>query len=128
MTQKNIEIMDRIVEEMASGSTLSKALSEVYVKRNVSIPYCEGMFSESVVSSNLPARITNSLMRARLKSIDEVIKYAEQHGLSGIRNFGKTSCMELMEYILDAAWEKMGKDERVVFLIDIVERNEDNIR
>lgn len=128
MTDRNIEIMDRIVEEMASGSTLSKALSEVYVKRNVAIPYHEGMFNESLLDLNMPARITNSLMRSRLKSIDEVIKYAEENGLNGIRNFGKTSCMELMEYILDAAWEKMSKDERVVFLIDIVERNENNIR
>lgn len=128
MTDRNIEIMDRIVEEMAAGVKLSKALELVYTKRNVAIPYCEGMFDTPVLSSGLPQRITNALMRARLKSIDEVVKFAEKHRLTEVQNFGKSSCMELMEYMLDAAWEKMDKDERVVFLIDIVERNEDNIR
>ncbi len=128
MTERNITIMDRIVEEMASGVKLSKALELVYTKRNVAIPYCDGMFDTPVLSSGLPPRITNALMRARLKSIDEVVQFVEKKRLMDISNFGRTSCMELMEYMLDAAWEKMDKNERVAFLIDVVERNEENIR
>ena len=44
MTQKNIDIMDLIVNKMANGDRLSKALGDVYYKRNVLVPYDGLMF------------------------------------------------------------------------------------
>ena len=128
MTQKNIEIMDKIVDEMAQGRSLSRALRKVYVKRNVAIPFCDEMFNINISSLNVPTRGYNALMRKHLTTVNDVIEYGQKYPLADIQQFGKASGVRLFEEILDYAWSKMSQDERVEFLIDVVERNEGNVR
>ena len=74
-------------------------------------------------------RSYNALMNARLITVNDIIKYASEHpGFVGIRNFGKTSGIEVLETILDIAWDKMNKQQRRDFLIDTVIRNQFNVR
>ena len=128
MTQRNIDIMDRIVDELASGKKLSEALNTVYEKRNVEIPYNDEMFDIKITDLNLSNRAIGALMRARLTTINEVIEYGRKRPLSNINNFGKISGVEFLELVLNLAWDKMSKKEKVEFLIDTVERNQGNIR
>ncbi len=129
MTQKNIDIMDKIVDEMIAGKKLSKALEVVYNKRNVVMPYCEKIFTMPTSLLGLSVRSNNALMNAGLKTANDIIKYASKHpGFAGIRNLGRTSCVEVLETILDFAWEHMNKQERADFLINTVTRNQFNIR
>lgn len=129
MTQKNIDIMDRIVDELAAGKKISKALEVVYNKRNIAIPYCEEAFAMPTPLLGLSVRSYNALMNAGLKTINDIVKYASTHpGFVGIRNFGKTSGIEVLEIILDFAWERMNKQQRKDFLIDTVIRNQFNVR
>lgn len=125
MTQRNIDVMDIIVDKMANGAKLSEALKSVYSKRNVCIPYDEADFDVSVLDLGLSKRAANALMRTKLKTLNEVIEFCNEQKITEILNLGKTSGVEIFEAILDYRWVHMSKDERVDFLIDVVERNQD---
>lgn len=128
MTQTNINTMDLIIDKMAEFKSLSRALRHVYKKRNVAIPFNDKTFDIEVLKLDVHSRASNALMRSGLKTLNDVIDYAEDHNLGKVKNLGKVSAIEVMETMLDIAWSKMNEDERVAFLIDIVERNEDNLR
>lgn len=128
MTNTNIEIMDRIVDSLVAGKKLSEALSEVYSKRNVAIPFTGEMFDVSILDLHMTARTSNALMRAKLHTLNDVVVYNQVKNIMRVRNFARSGCVELMETILDYCWDKMNNDEKVEFLIDVVERNSNNIR
>lgn len=128
MTQRNIEIMDIIVNKMAEGETLSKALKMVYSKRNVYIPYNEGDLDVSLMDLGMTSRATNPLLRAKLRTISDVVEFCKENKITDIVNLGRISGIEVFETILDYCWDNMSKNEKVSFLIDIVERNSGNTR
>ena len=128
MTQRNIDVMDMIVNKMIEGDTLSKALKTVYNKRHVAIPHKEEIYEVSITSLSMSNRTVNTVMRGRLRTIGEVIEFCKTKKITEITNLGRNSGMELFEAILDYCWDHMDQKERVSFLIDTVERNSDNIR
>lgn len=128
MTQRNIEAMDIIVTKMAEGTSLSKALEAVYEKRTVRIPYKEEYFDELIIEFGLSRRSTNALLRAKLRTIGDVVKFCNEKKITDVANLGKTSGIEVFEAILDHCWSEMSKDEQTYFLIDTVERNSGYIR
>ena len=128
MTQRTIDTMDIIIDKIAECKTLSGALSHVYKKRDVAIPFNDSMFNIEIPNLKINKKAINALMRAGLRTVNDVIKYAEDSSLKSIKNFGETSGIELLETILDLAWDKMTEEEKVMFLIDVVERNEENLR
>ena len=128
MTQRNIDIMDIIVSKMTEGDTLSKALQRVYNKRNVAIPYDTADFDVEILSLNMSNRTTNALMRAKLVTLGDVIRFCGMEKITTIRNFGHSAGIELFETILNYCWDKMNQDEKTVFLIDTVERNTCHIK
>lgn len=125
MTEKNIDIMNRIVDELAAGNKLSEALKTVYAKRNVEMLFGDRTFDVSVLDINLSKRTTRALLRLELNTINDVIEYAQHHKLTDIKNLGVGSATELLETILDYYWSILDVNERTNFLIDIVERNEE---
>ena len=127
MTQRNVDIMDVIVNEL-STNTLSKALKVVYTKREVAIPFKAPDLDVPIEELKLQARTMNALKRTHLNTINEVIDYGSNNGFKNIRNFGVNCGIELFEAILDWCWERMSMDQKTQFLIDTVERNTDNIR
>ena len=127
MTQKNIDTMDIIVSKMVDGKRLSEALKEVYSKRNVIIPYTESILSTSILKLNMSVRAINSLMRAKLQTIADVVNYCESKKITSVKMLGTGAGIELFEAILDYSWDHMTLNERVTFLIDTVERNEQNL-
>lgn len=128
MTQKNIDIMDIIVTKMANGTNLSKALEEVFTRRAVRIPYKEECFDELIIEFGLSRRSTNALLRAKLRTIGDVVKFCNEKKITDIAGLGAGSGIEVFEAILDHCWNEMSKDEKTYFLIDTVERNSDYIR
>lgn len=127
MTQRNIYAMDIIVTKLAEGKKISKALKEVYSKRNVCIPYNKDEMNVEVTSLKMNARATNPLLRTRLKTIGDVVNFCYDNKITDITNFGKASGIELFETILDYFWDRMTEKEKTAFLIDTVERNSENI-
>lgn len=128
MTQKNIEIMDRIVREMAAGRTFSEALKDVYVKRNVTIPYHEEDLNVSVDKLGMSKRTTYALMRGRMLTLAEVVNYCEKQKITTVRLLGVGAGIEIFETILNYLWSKMDNQRRTEFLIETIIRNEGNIR
>ena len=128
MTQRNIGVMDIIVSKMAEGAKLSKAMKLVYSKRSVHIPYNKEIFDVSLMDLGMTSRATNALLRARLRTLGDVIDFCRYHKITEIGNFGKSSGTEVFETILDYCWDKMTAKEKENFLIDTVERNGEHIR
>ena len=128
MTQRNIDVMDIIVSKMAEGDKLSKALQRVYTKRNVVIPYIEDELNESVMNLGMSGRATNALLRARLRTVSDVVEFCKTNKITEITNLGRNSGIEVFEAILDYCWDHMSQEERISFLIDTVERNSEYIR
>lgn len=128
MTQTNINTMDLIVSKMAHGKTLSKAMYEVYTKRNVVIPYHEEWLECKLKSLRMSMRTTQALLRNKLETIGDVVNYTKEHKLTNLVTFGKVSGKELLSSILDYCWNNMSQEEKDIFLIDTVERNSANIR
>lgn len=128
MTQKNIYVMDVIVDKMADGTKLSKALEQVYNKRRVYIPYKEEIFNVLVLDLDMSNRTANGLMRARLKTLADVICFCQDKKITDVATLGKSSGTEVLETILDYCWDNMSEKEKVAFLIDTVERNSKYIR
>lgn len=128
MTQRNIDTMDIIVTKIADGMPLSMALSEVYTKRNVCIPYKEKYCKVKIMDFGMSSRTTNALLRAKFRTIGDVIEFCGEKKITDIVGFGKSSGTEFFESMLNYCWAKMSNDERVNFLIDTVERNSDYLR
>jgi hypothetical protein len=128
MTQRNIYVMDVIVSKMVEGDKLSKALQRVYSKRNVAIPYIEDDLNESVMNLGMSGRATNALLRARLRTVRDVVEFCASRKITDVTNLGINSGIEVFEAILDYCWDHMSQEERVSFLIDTVERNSKYIR
>lgn len=128
MTQRNINVMDIIVNKLADGEKLSKALESVYEKRTIRIPYKEEYFEKLVIEFGLSRRSRNALLRAKLRTIGDVIKFCEDKKITDVSGLGIGSGIEVFESILDYCWGHMSNNEKTCFLIDTVERNSDYIR
>lgn len=128
MTQRDIDIMDVIVDKMVEGATLSQALKSVYAVRQVCIPCNTDTFNVSIQALKMSCRTTNALLRSKLQTLKDVINYCKKNKITDVPTLGKTSGIELFETILDYCWNHMSTNERTEFLIDIVERNSVNIK
>lgn len=128
MTQKNIDIMDIIVDRIAEGKKLSEALKTVYVKRSVQIPNFDSMLDKDVRELKMSMRTTNALMRAKLDTIGKVAEFCNCQKITDAKSVGVSMGTELFETILDWCWRHMTTREKTAFLIDTVERNSENIR
>lgn len=128
MTQTNINTMDIIANELVAGKKISEALKIVYNKRNVVIPCNDELLATDITKLHMSMRTTNSLLRGGIKTIADVANYCAKDKITTVRTFGTASGIELFETILNYMWDHMSKKERVDFLIDVVERNENNLK
>lgn len=128
MTQKNVDTMSTIVDYLAEGKKISQALNYVYVKRNVIVPFNEDDMQEPLQVLGMTSRTTNALMRAGARTICDTVRMSTQKSLDRVRNFGRVCGIEMFEALLDYCWERMDNEHRAAFLIDVVQRNEDNLR
>ena len=123
-----IETAHLIASKMIEGRKLSKALALVYDKRVLVIPSDTSVLDVKIMDLKMTNRTTNALMRAKLTTIGEVATYCEKQKLTDIKLLGTASAIETLETILDYCWSKMSKSEKAEFLLDIAERNEQNLR
>ena len=114
MTQRNIEIMDVIVDKMVAGKTLSDALKDVYTKRNVAIPFDDEDLNVPIDELGMSKRTTYTLIRGKMMTLADAVAYCQNQ--------------KTFETMLNYLWDKMDKQIRVEFLIDTIERNEENLR
>ena len=122
------QTLDIIVTKMAHSKTLSKALKDVYTKRNVAIPYEEEWLDCKLTSLKMSMRTTNALLRNKLETIRDVVEFTANNKISSLPTFGDIAGTELFEAILDYCWKRMSQEKKERFIIDVVIRNSDNLR
>jgi hypothetical protein len=123
MTATNVNAMRTIINELEAGKTISDALKIVYTKRNVCIPYVDEVFNVDVRELGMSGRVTNTLLRNHITTINEAIKINEQTPIKGMRGIATGLCTEFFETILNYSFDCMSADVKAMFLIDVVERN-----
>lgn len=128
MTTANIETMSTIVDYLAEGKKFSKVLRHVYNKRHFFIPLEDIMLDVGVDKLKMSNRVTNALMRAHMRTIQDVVDYCNKNKILTIKALGVDSGIEIFEAILDYCWNNMDNDARTRFLIDVVTRNAANKR
>jgi DNA-directed RNA polymerase alpha subunit len=120
--------MDAIVNELANGKTISDALKAVFSKRTVQIRYTDAKFDVPVTTLGMSRRSTNALMRNGVHTITDLTNYSMNNGIQSLRGCGKDSMTEIMETILNYAWEHMTEKEKIAFLMNTVNMNERNLK
>lgn len=128
MTQINIYAMDKIVDYLGAGMTFTQALSCVYTKRNVAIPYNEKDFCVLLENLGMSPRTTNALRRHRMSTLNDVTNYIERQNLNTVPGLGTLSIKEIMETVLNYCWNHMSEKQRDAFLLDTVIRNTNHLR
>ena len=127
MTERNIHVMEIIVDELANGETIASALKAVYEKRSVAFAFDAKQFDMPIEELHISTRTRNALRRSHIDTVNDAIEFATTKGIMNLRTFGKSCGIELFEGILNYCWMNMNQTERTEFLLDVVERNEENI-
>lgn len=128
MTNVNIYAMDAIVNELANGKTISDALKRVFTKRTVQIRYTDSKFDVPVTTLGMSRRSTNVLMRSGIRTITDLANHSAEEGIRNLRGGGKDTITEIMETVLNYAWEHMTENEKIAFLVHTVHLNEYHLR
>lgn len=127
--QININCMDRVVDELAAGKSLSDALKAVYTKRHVRIPMTDDILIIRIEDLGISNRTVGAIRRAHIRTVGSLIdSIADGRKLSDIRTLGRISQIEIKEALLNYAWNHMSMKEKEKFLIDTVVHNIDNVR
>lgn len=89
----------------------------------VSIPFSQKACDMSIDDIDFSPRANNSLKRAGIFTIGEIIDLIADDGLLRIRNLGKKTQNEIKTRILAFGYERLTEAEKKRFFYDIVERN-----
>ena len=113
---------DKVVNELlrsANENTLIPTLYGVFGKCvKVSIPFSRKACEMSIDDIDFSPRANNSLKRAGVFTIGEIIDLIADDGLLRIRNLGKKTQNEIK-----FGYERLTENERKRFFYDVVDKN-----
>ena len=89
----------------------------------VSMPFSQKACDMSVDDIDFSPRANNSLKRAGVFTIGEIIDLIADDGLLRIRNLGKKTQTEIKTRILAFGYERLTEAEKKRFFYDVVEMN-----
>ena len=89
----------------------------------VSIPFSQRACDMSIDDIDFSPRANNSLKRAGVFTIGEIIDLIADDGLLRIRNLGKKTQNEIKTRILLFGYERLTEAEKKRFFYDVVEKN-----
>ena len=118
---KNIE---KTMELMANGMTISKALAEVYKTRKIKIVLEDECLNTSIYKAKLNNRALHCFERLKIETLGQVVDYLNENDWNTIKNFGEGTAVDTLEKILDVAWSKLDTVERAEFLLRVDMHNE----
>ena len=118
---KNI---NKTMELMANGMTISKALAEVYKTRNVQIPFRKCDLYIPIENAGFCNRALHRFQENKLKTVAQVVRYVDKNGYKSFKQFGIGTAIDVSEKLLDLAWSKLNAKERAEFLLLVDEENE----
>lgn len=118
---------DEVVNELLRSANENGLITTLYgvfgkcVK--VSIPFSQKACEMSIDDIDFSPRANNSLKRAGVFTIGEIIDLIADDGLLRIRNLGKKTQNEIKTRILNFGYERLNELERKHFFYDILQRN-----
>ena len=127
MNTNTMDLVNEIYKE-AERIDISLILALYYPKHSVAIPLTTKICDMDIESLELSVRSYNCLKRAGIANVRELVGIIHNGEFMRIRNLGKKSRIEIQEKLLDIGYASLSRDERVDFIIDVVERNKDNFR
>ena len=108
---------EKITELLEGGASIVYALKEVCGNQTISIPFDEDDIDVPLEKLRLSTRSYNSLKREKLDTLKEVVERFGTQGWRDIKNFGKTSAMEIFEKIIEVTWSNMNDTQKKNFLL-----------
>ena len=115
---------DEVVEQLLKSSNeygVVATLDKVYGKCvKVSIPFSKKMCETSIDELDFSVRANNSMKRAGVFTIGEIIDLIANDEISRIRNLGKKTENEIKTRILVFGYEKLTEVEKKHFFYNVV--------
>ena len=116
------EIINELMR-LVERDGLIATLRGVFGKRIwVRVPFSQGACDSSIDVIGFSPRADNSLKRAGIFTIGEVIDLIADNGLLRIRNLGQKTQNEIQTRILVFGYERLNEAERKRFFYDVLER------
>jgi DNA-directed RNA polymerase alpha subunit len=120
---KKEEVVNELLDS-ANKNGLILTLYAVFGKSvKVSMPFSKKSCDMSIDDIDFSPRANNSLKRAGVFTIGEIVDLIADDGLLRIRNLGKKTQNEIKTRILDFGYERLSEGEKQYFLYDIINRN-----
>jgi DNA-directed RNA polymerase alpha subunit len=120
---KKEEIVTELVNSVDRNGLVTTLYGVFGKSVKVSVPFSQKACDMSVDDIDFSPRANNSLKRAGVFTIGEIIDLIADDGLLRIRNLGKKTQNEIKTRILAFGYERLTEAERKRFFYDIVERN-----
>jgi DNA-directed RNA polymerase subunit alpha len=89
----------------------------------VSIPFSQRACDMSIDDIDFSPRANNSLKRAGIFTIGEIIDLIADDGLLRIRNLGKKTQNEIKTRIMVFGYERLNENEKKCFFGNIIDKN-----
>ena len=118
---------DEVVKKLLTSANENGLIPTLYgvfgkcVK--VSIPFSRKACEMSIDDIDFSPRANNSLKRAGVFTIGEIIDLIADDGLLRIRNLGKKTQNEIKTRVLAFGYERLTENEKKYFFYDVVEKN-----
>ena len=110
--------------ESANRNGLVPTLYAVFGKNvKVSVPFSEKACKDSIEEIQFSARAYNSMRRAGIFTIGDVIDLLQDESLLKVRNLGQKSYCEIQTKILVYGYDRLNEREKLAFFSDVVREN-----
>ncbi len=120
---KKYEAVNELLKSANENGIIS-ALYGVFGKCiKVSVPFSRKTYGISIDDIDFSQRANNSLKRAGVFTIGEIIDLIADDRFLRIRNLGKKTQNEIKTRILAFGYERLTEAEKKRFFYDVVERN-----
>lgn len=118
---------EEVVKELVASAEkigVVTTLYEVFGKKvSMSIPFSDRACETSIDDIDFSVRANNSMKRAGVFKLGDIIDIISSEDLTKIRNLGKKTENEIKTKIMAFGYEQLTQAEKQRFFYDILERN-----
>ena len=118
---------EEVVKELVASAEkigVVTTLYEVFGKKvSMSIPFSDRACETSIDDMDFSVRANNSMKRAGVFKLGDIIDIISSEDLTKIRNLGKKTENEIKTKIMAFGYEQLTQAEKKRFFYDILERN-----
>ena len=117
------EIVNELLNSVDKNGLVATLYGVFGKSVKVNMPFSQKTCDMSVDDIDFSPRANNSLKRAGVFTIGEIIDLIADDGLLRIRNLGKKTQNEIKTRILAFGYERLNEAEKKRFFYDVVEMN-----